>query len=204
MVSIFIGCFAKNTPWWFQTLRRKTSLQISAVLMHSWKRDQMKNFHFFGIVDFQRFWYITLSLWSMSWITFFMQAMEKFPFVLNLQIWESLPQVSTLVLREIFISFQSCSSTFLIGLLGNKSHSRLSVFHKSLIEFHFLVARAYSLGLCVGKEDCVHAKDCQKKRDSPLLIFHLIWGINHSTPLMIDLQGALRLLNLPLVGISPK
>lgn len=69
------------------------------------------------------------------------------------------------------------------------------------IEFSFLVVRAYNLELYCERGLCSCQRLCQKERESSLLIFHLISGRTHSTPLMIDLHGAFELLNLSLVGI---
>ena len=131
----------------FRSLLCKTS----AVFIHSWIRDHMKNLHFFGMVVFHRCWNISYPILFcspsvLSVMAVLIEAMEKYPFVLSLHKRETLLWVGESGCIVLFIFSQLWISTLLRGLRGYKSYSIESSFHKSLIEFHFFVVSAYSLG----------------------------------------------------------
>ena len=169
-------------------------------------RDQMKNLHFFLYANFTK---VIVNSWvyiSVFSLGFFMNGCFNRGDRKN-TIWiygKSCLRFWRGVGKDAVNSHHCCISKSLRGLLGNKFQFASTAFHIILMELSFSVVRAESLGLYkfIGLFSC--QRICLKERLSPLFIFHLIWFINQSTPLMMEVQWDLWLLYLPFEGISPK
>lgn len=91
------------------------------VLIHLCKRVQMKNWHFFWILDFQRFLKILglmldSSLWSTICIAFFKEAIENWPLEFSFHVGVSVPPTMLGAGRKDFILAHCWSSKLLNDL----------------------------------------------------------------------------------------